>query len=141
MKTKFRAVYAVLFAVCGLLCALPASAHHSLYSEFNHDKVVTITGVISSVEWVNPHIYLYMDAKDPDSGQVKTWALETFPPNHMKTRFGLTKAALVGDGNQTLKLEFNPAANGKALGWLKSVTYPDGHVIRMVVDPGDPESK
>ena len=140
MKITFHAVCAVSLAVCALFIALPAYAHHSLYSEFNHDKVVTITGVISSVEWVNPHIYLYMDAKDAD-GQVKTWAIETFPPNHMKTRFGLTKAALVGDGNQTLKLEFNPATNGKALGWLKSVTYPDGHVIRIVVDPGDPESK
>jgi hypothetical protein len=141
MKSMSYAACLVLFSVCCLLLAIPANAHHSLYSEFNHDKVVTISGVISSVEWVNPHIYLYMDAKDPDGGQVKTWAIETFPPNHMKTRFGLTKAVLVGDGNQTLKLEFNPAANGKLLGWLKSVTYPDGHVIRIVVDPGDPESK
>jgi len=140
MKTNFDAVCVVLFAVCGVLFAIPANAHHSLYSEFNHDKVVTISGVISNVEWVNPHIYLYMEAKDAD-GAVKTWAIETFPPNHMKTRFGLTKAVLVGDGNQTLKLEFNPATNGKQLGWLKSVTYPDGHVIRIVVDPGDPESK
>lgn len=141
MKGKVYAFSAVLFAVCGLLFAIPANAHHSLYSEFNHNKVTTISGVISSVEWVNPHIYIYMDAKDPDNGQMKTWAIETFPPNHMKTRFGLTKAVLVGDGNQTLKLEFNPATNGKPLGWLKSVTYPDGHVIRIVVDPGDPEYK
>jgi hypothetical protein len=140
MKTKFYALCAVLWAVCCLLFATPASAHHSLYSEFDHNKVVAISGVLSSVQWVNPHIYLYMDAKDSD-GQVKSWSIETFPPNHMKTRFGLTKSVLMGDGNQTLKLEFNPATNGKPLGWLKSVTYPDGHVIRIVVDPGDPESK
>jgi hypothetical protein len=140
MKTKLSAIYAVVFAVCGLIFALPVMAHHSLYSEFDHNKTVTLTGVISSVEWVNPHIYIYVDAKDKD-GAVKTWAVETFPPNHMKTRFGLTKAVLVGDGKQILSIDVNPATNGKLLGWMKAVTYPDGHVIRIVVDPGDPEYK
>ena len=63
MKSKFYTAFAVLVVVSGLFFAMPASAHHSLDSEFNHNKTTTITGVLSSVEWVNPHIYIYMDAK------------------------------------------------------------------------------
>lgn len=141
MKSKSCAVYAVLVAALSLLMAVPSRAHHSLFSEFDHNKTVSLKGVISSVEWVNPHIYIYLDVAQAGGG-VTTWAIETFPPNHMRTRFGLSKAVLVGDsGHQTLTIDVNPAANGKTLGWLKAVTFPDGHVVRLAVDPGDPEAK
>ena len=139
MKSKF---YIALIALSGLLFALPVKAHHSLYAEFDHNKTVTLKGVISSIEWINPHIYVYLDT-NKDGGGVTTWAIETFPPNHMRSRYGLTKAVLAGDvaRQELLTIEVNPATNGKPLGWLKAVTYPDGHVIRIVVDPGDPEAK
>ena len=140
MKTKFYVV--ALIAVSGLLSAGPVKAHHSLNSEFDTKKTVTLKGVITKVEWINPHIFLYVDASK-DGGGVTEWAVETFPPNHMRSRYGLTKAVLAGDlaKKDLVTIELQPAANGKQLGWLKSITYPDGHEIRIVVEAGTPEAR
>src|SRR5438094_10096115 len=107
MKAQF---HAALIAVLGLLAALPVKAHHSLFAEFDHKKTVTLKGVISTIEWINPHIYLYVDATNPDGGGVTTWAVETYPPNHMRSRYGLTKAALATGviEKQIVTVEVNP---------------------------------
>jgi hypothetical protein len=138
-----KAKYAVaLITLSGLLVSAPAKAHHSLNAEFYNKKTVTLTGIITSIEWINPHIFFYIDTKDKD-GAKATWAVETFPPNHMRTRYGLTKAVLAGDvvGKTEVTVELNPASNGKLLGWLTKITYPDGHFIKLAVDPESPEAR
>ena len=63
MKHRRTAVLVVL----GLLAAAGSAwAHHSLQSEYDIDKSITLKGTISRVEWVNPHVYLYLDVKGPD---------------------------------------------------------------------------
>jgi hypothetical protein len=70
-------------------------AHHSFAAEYD-SKEVTLTGVITKVEWTNPHIYFYIDVKDA-SGNVVNWAVEGYPPNTLK-RTGFTRDDLkVGD--------------------------------------------
>jgi len=106
-------------------CAAPAFAHHSQAAEFDMHKVIILSGVISKVDWMNPHVYLYLDVKD-DKGQVTTWALESLP-----TRFyhnlGLSKEKL-GEG-ETVTVDVRPAKiEGKPLGWVLKITYPDGHI-------------
>src|ERR1700747_1468630 len=61
-------------APAALLCALPLLAHHSFSAEFDAGKTVTLHGVISKVDWINPHIFIYVDVKD-DAGKTTTWAL------------------------------------------------------------------
>ena len=69
-----------LIAIIGLLIsAMPAMAHHSVQAEFDLNKSLTLTGVVTKVEWINPHSYLYLDVKD-DSGNVKHWAFEMAGP-------------------------------------------------------------
>ncbi len=115
----------LLIASIGLLAvAVPTFAHHSQAAEFDMHKEMTLAGVISKVDWTNPHVYLYLDVKD-DKGQVTTWAVESLP-----TRFyhnlGLSKAML-GEG-QPVTMVVRPAkVEGKPLGWLLKITYPDGH--------------
>ena len=140
MKAQF---YAALTAVFGLLAVLPVKAHHSLFAEFDHKQTVTLKGVISTIEWINPHIYVYVDVTNQEGGGVTTWAIETYPPNHMRSRYGLTKAALASGvvAKQIVTIEVNPASNGKKLGWLKQITYPDGHFIRIEVDPDSTEAR
>ena len=114
MKTK---IFLVLLAA-GALCAVqPAQAHHAFAAEYDADKPVTLTGIVTKMEWVNPHGWIYMDVKQPD-GTVKHWTIETSGPSQM-SRHGLKKAdfvdgmSLVVKGYQGKK---DPAlANGRTL--------------------------
>ena len=124
------------------LLAVPAAAHHSLTAEFNPDSTITVKGVMTSIEWINPHIYIYFDVVDKD-GKKSQFAVETYPPNHMRSRYGLTKQVLSADFDkkEMLVVEVNPAKNGKPLGWLTKLTYPDGHFIKLTAEPGSPEAR
>ena len=61
----------------------------------------------------------------------------------MRSRYGLTRQVLSADFDkkQTLVVEVNPAKNGKPLGWLTKLTYPDGHFIKLTAEPGSPEAR
>ena len=74
-------------ALCALLAcaATPGIAHHSLSVEFDTDRTVTITGVITEMRWTNPHSWLYLDVKDEQS-QVAKWAIEFASPNSLYRR-------------------------------------------------------
>ena len=127
MKSK----YLSLVAVCsGLLAAAaPALAHHSVSAEFIADdaKLVTVKGVMSKVDWVNPHIYFYVDSKD-ENGNTVTWRFENFPPSWWRAR-GLSKESLkIGD---TVTVEAYPAKDGaKYFGYGKIIHFSDGTQIR-----------
>ena len=72
MRTKFG-ILAVGF---GLLClSAPIAAHHSWTADYDGGKPVTVKGVVSKVEWTNPHTHFYVDVKD-DKGNVTTWNFE-----------------------------------------------------------------
>ena len=62
-----------------LLAALPLAAHHSFGAEYDADKPVTLTGVITKIEWTNPHSHFYLDVKDA-KGNVANWKFEGYPP-------------------------------------------------------------
>jgi Family of unknown function (DUF6152) len=98
--------------------------HHSLSSEFDEGKPLTLKGVITRVEWVNPHVYLYMDVKD---GNGKTeWSLETLPPAVLR-RNGLRKDML-GAGQEVTVLGYTARA-AKNLAFLRKITFADGHEV------------
>src|SRR5580658_9931602 len=82
MKTK------LVVSLAGLLvsAALPMLAHHSFAAEFDDSKKVMLKGSVVKVEWMNPHIWLYFDAKD-ESGKMIRWQCEGGPPNTL-TRNG-----------------------------------------------------
>lgn len=80
-----------LFYLVGaaLIAALPVAAHHSFAAEYDSSAMITLKGVVSKVEWTNPHAYIYVDVKD-DSGKTVTWGMEGYPPNTL-TRTGFTR--------------------------------------------------
>ena len=76
--------YEVLLMAASMpLAALPAVAHHSFVAQYDPDQLVTLEGVVSDVEWLNPHVYIHMDVRNP-GGDVTTWTLEGLPPNSLK---------------------------------------------------------
>jgi hypothetical protein len=87
----------VLHAIGAVLIAsVPMAAHHSFSAEYDATAMVTLKGVVSKVEWSNPHVHIYVDVKD-ESGKVTTWNTEGSPPNVLK-RMGVTRDVVnVGD--------------------------------------------
>jgi hypothetical protein len=112
-----------LVACVGLmLSALPVLAHHSFAAEYDSKTLVTLAGVISKVEWTNPHIYFYVDVKDA-SGSVVTWAVEGYPPNTLK-RTGFTRDDLkIGDMVSVTGYKAKDSTSRVA---GREVTFPDG---------------
>jgi len=63
-----------------------ALAHHSFAAEFDATKPITLTGVVTRVEWANPHAWFYINVKDPKTGQVTNWGAEMGPPHLLQRR-------------------------------------------------------
>ena len=123
-------------AVAALSCALPALAHHSFAAEFDSGKTVTLRGVVSKVDWVNPHIFVYVDVKD-EAGKTTTWALQSLPPLFFRGS-GLTKDLLLSN-KQEVTVTANPAKDGSgAYGFMTKLTFADGHVFSMSPQDADP---
>jgi len=127
----------VLIALSGvLLAALPVLAHHSFTAEFNPDQEWSATGVLTKVDWVNPHIFVYLDVKD-DAGKTTTWELQSLPPLFFRGS-GLTKDLMLSN-KQEVTVTANPAKDGsRAYGFMTKLTYPDGHVFSMSPLAADP---
>ncbi|HEY1241471.1 MAG TPA: DUF6152 family protein [Bryobacteraceae bacterium] len=123
-------------AVAALTCAAPVIAHHSFAAEFDSSKTVTLHGVVSKVEWVNPHIFIYVDVKD-ENGKTTTWALQSLPPLFFRGS-GLTKDLLLSN-KQEVTVTANPAKDGSGTyGFMTKLVYADGHVFSMSPQDADP---
>jgi len=119
-----KATWSILLAGVGLM-AMPAFAYHSIASEFDSSKPITLTGTVTKVDWMNPHIWIYLDAKD-DAGAVTHWQCEGGPPNTL-TRNGWSKSSLkAGDQITISGLRAKDATNTCN---SRSVKLPDGRSV------------
>ena len=109
----------------------PVFAHHSETAEFDQSNPVKVTGTIVKVEWLNPHVWFYVDVKD-DSGKVTTWGFSNAPPGALMRR-GITKDLLVV--GSTVNVEGFRAKDGSNNGFGQRVTYQDGRNVFTATDP------
>ena len=118
MKIRLAAFLGMAFAAS----VLPVAAHHSFAAEYDASKAIRITGVISKVEWTNPHSYLYVDVKD-DQGNLVTWTCEGGAPNTLSRRGFRKNDIKLGD---TTTIDGYRAKDGSHLMDARRITLSDG---------------
>jgi hypothetical protein len=99
--------------------------HHSFAAEYDSNQPVKVTGVVTRVDWTNPHIWFFVDVKD-DHGKVTNWGFSGGPPGVLQRR-GISKNALkAGD---TVVVEGFRARDGSNNASGGRVTFPDGRSV------------
>lgn len=130
MKHKISPILitlALLFAA-GRVCA-----HHSPSAVFDMSKQFTLTGTLTKVEWINPHIVVYLDAKKED-GSVENWKFESNPPSWFR-RVSLGRDDFAKAIGQTVTVDGVRAKAGGLYGYLLKITFPDGNSLELVFKP------
>ena len=133
MKFRFGAGLAA-FLFAGVTAAV---AHHSVQAQFDLSKPITVTGQVTKVEWINPHSYLYIDAKD-DKGKPKHWTIECANISILG-RIGWT-FNMIKPGD-TITVIVAPLHSGQAGALLKQVTLADGSKMGNGAPAGPPDPK
>lgn len=113
-----------------LLAALPLAAHHSFGAEYDADKPVSLTGVITKIEWTNPHSHFYIDVKDA-KGAVANWKFEGYPPTVLY-RNGWRRDVTMKPGD-TITVFGWRARDGTNWGHSREITLSDGR--KMMFGP------
>ena len=133
MRLKLVAGLAVLGV---LITGAPLLAHHSFLAEFAQDKPMTVTGVVTKVEWMNPHSFFYVEVKDP-SGKAVNWSFETASPSALGMRGWKRDSVRVGD---RVTVQGYRAKSGANLAAARLVLLPDGRkVFSGTMDDGGPD--
>ena len=107
------------FLCAGMLFGVPARGHHSFPAQYDVDMPITLTGKVTRVEWTNPHIFIYIDVPNDETGEPTNWALEMGGPNAL-LRLGWKRDSLkVGD---EITIEGSLARDGSNLANARSIT-------------------
>ena len=110
------------------MAATTTQAHHAVQAQFDVNKQESFIGVLTKVDWINPHAWFHFDVKKED-GTVEQWATETIGPNGLR-RLGLSDRRLFVVG-ETYKVDYNPDRSGAHFGFTNAFTFPDGKYVKV----------
>src|SRR5262245_13656978 len=118
-----RMLRIVLVMICIASCSLPMLAHHSLAAEFDLHRSLKVTGIVTKVDWANPHALFFVDSRSAANGKIVNWVLQ-LPNPTMVARLGWPrdpfKAGIV------VTVTGHPAKDGSNKVTVQDVTSSDG---------------
>jgi len=123
-------VLATVSAFVSLLVISPVWAHHSPSAIFDMGKRISVTGTLTKIDWINPHIVIAMEAKD-NAGKVDRWTFESNPPSWYRS-VGLSRADFAKAVGQTVTVEGVRAKDGTLYGYMQKIKLPDGTSLELV---------
>ena len=124
---KFRIFCASL--LCLLALAGTALAHHAPSAIFDMKKKVNMTGTLTEVNWVNPHIVVMIDVKN--NGVTETWKFESNPPAWFR-QVGVSRNDFAKAIGQQVTVETVNAIDGSKYGYMQKITLPDGTSMELI---------
>jgi hypothetical protein len=136
MTTRFLTSALVGLAALTALCVAPLDAHHSFAAEFDGDKPITLKGVVTQVDWANPHVWFYITVKGED-GRTVRWACEMGAPHQLQQRGWLRDTMKIGDG---VTVVGSLARDGSKRANARIVTTADGKTLGAA-SSGDPTTR
>src|SRR5246500_3542369 len=129
---RFRISSALWTAIlCVLALTGSVSAHHSVQSQFDIHKTISISGTVAKIEWINPHSYLTVNVKD-NGGKIQKWAFELGGPGVLR-RAGLSRADRGGlKAGDEIVVTALASRDGSNSGWVQEVKVSDGRTFKFV---------
>jgi hypothetical protein len=128
--------YGILVILIVAIAAGSLWAHHSTSAVFDLGKKVQVTGTLTKVEWINPHISIYLEAKGEKG--VEAWHFEGSPPAWFR-RVGVNKADIAKAQGQTITVDGVKAKDGSLYAYLQKITFADGSTMETVTAGQIPE--
>ena len=130
MRLRILAVLALSVAAGSL------GAHHSTSAVFDMNKKIQVAGTLTKVDWINPHISIFVDAKGEKG--VDAWHFEGSPPAWFR-RVGVNKADIAKAMGQMITVDGVKAKDGTLYGYLQKITFADGSTLETVTAGQIPE--
>jgi len=124
-----RFVVSAVLMLCGLLTPISLSAHHSPSAVFDMANPFVLKGTLTKVDWVNPHIAIFVDATGSD-GATENWKVESQPPSWFR-RVGLGRSDLAKAIGQPVTIGGVRARDGSHYAYLQKLTFADGSSIEV----------
>lgn len=119
MKLKY--IFSIAFATAGV--TMPqAFAHHSFAAEFDADSPIELAGVVTKVDWTNPHTYFYIDVEN-EQGEYENWGIEMGSPNGLMRRGWTRNSLQIGD---EVSISGTRARDGSFKGNARTVVLSSG---------------